>query len=107
MSKDKDEEYQKVIAIINEAKKTNTKELRLSYKKLSEIPAEVGELLQLEVLDISNNTLVVLPNFIGKLKNLKKLIANNNWIVNISENLGQLIKLQLLWVAVVAVKQPL
>ncbi len=96
MSKDTDEDYQKVIALIKETLKTNAKELRLSYKKLSKIPDEVGELLQIEVLDISNNTLAVLPNFIGKLKKLKKLVANNNWIESLPENLGELINLRLL-----------
>jgi Leucine-rich repeat (LRR) protein len=42
------------------------------------VPAEIGQLLKLEVLDLSNNQLTGLPNELGNLKNLKTFNISGN-----------------------------
>ena len=42
------------------------------------VPAEIGQLSKLEVLDLSNNQLTGLPNELGNLKNLKTLNISGN-----------------------------
>ena len=44
------------------------------------VPAEIGQLEKLEVLDLSNNNLTGLPNELGNLKNLRVLnLAGNKY----------------------------
>lgn len=44
------------------------------------VPAEVGQLSKLEILDLSNNQLTGLPYELGNLKNLKRLkLSGNNY----------------------------
>ncbi|MEK7600537.1 MAG: leucine-rich repeat domain-containing protein [Patescibacteria group bacterium] len=57
----------------------NLKVLNLSNNTFSGVPAEIGQLTNLEVLDLSNNKITGLPNELG---NLSKLIT-----LNISGNL--------------------
>lgn len=52
--------------------------LDLSDNNFTGVPAEVGALTHLEVLDLSNNQLTGLPYEIGNLKNLKKLDVSGN-----------------------------
>ena len=42
------------------------------------VPAEIGKLQKLEVLDLSNNQITGLPNELGNLKNLKTLNLSGN-----------------------------
>lgn len=51
----------------------NLRVLNLSDNNFTGIPAEVGQLSQLEVLDVSNNPITGLPHEIGNLQNLKVL----------------------------------
>jgi len=44
------------------------------------VPAEIGQLKYLEILDLSNNELTGLPNELGNLQNLKTLnLSGNNY----------------------------
>ncbi len=52
---------------------SNLRVLDLSDNTFTGVPAEVGQLSKLEILDLSNNPLTGLPNEIGNLKNLKVL----------------------------------
>ncbi|MBS9769588.1 MAG: leucine-rich repeat domain-containing protein, partial [Trichodesmium erythraeum GBRTRLIN201] len=58
---------------IQEAKYQKLKWLYLSGCKLTEVPGDVWELEQLEVLDLGSNELTSLPESIGKLSNLTSL----------------------------------
>ncbi len=60
----------------------NLKILNASDNQMTGVPAEVGRLQNLEVLDLSNNQLTGLPNELGNLKNLKTLnLSGNNYSV--------------------------
>ena len=56
----------------------NLKVLNASNNLMTGVPAEVGQLQKLEVLDLSNNQLTGLPNELGNLKNLKTLNLSGN-----------------------------
>ncbi|OGZ67445.1 MAG: hypothetical protein A3D35_00450 [Candidatus Staskawiczbacteria bacterium RIFCSPHIGHO2_02_FULL_34_9] len=58
----------------------NLKVLNASNNSMTGVPAEVGKLQKLEILDLSNNQLTGLPNELGNLKNLKTLnLAGNSY----------------------------
>ena len=44
------------------------------------VPAEVGQLNKLEILDLSNNQLTGLPHELGNLQNLKTLNLTGNQV---------------------------
>lgn len=55
----------------------------LSFRGLSELPTELFEFKNLEILDISHNNISSLPRDFIKLKNLKELYIGSNNISNI------------------------
>ena len=58
----------------------NLKVLNLSNNNFTGVPAEIGQLQNLEVLDLSNNNLTGLPYELGNLSNLKALnLKGNNY----------------------------
>lgn len=58
----------------------NLKVLNLSNNKFTGVPAEIGQLKNLEVLNLSNNLLTGLPNELGNLSKLKLLdLSGNNY----------------------------
>jgi len=56
----------------------NLRILDLSDNQFTGLPAEIGQLTSLEVLDISNNQLTGLPHELGNLSNLKQLNLSGN-----------------------------
>lgn len=56
----------------------NLKVLNLSHNQMTGVPAEIGQLSGLEVLDLSYNQLTGLPYELGNLQNLKTLVLTGN-----------------------------
>lgn len=73
---------------------TNLQELVMSRCKLSILDARIGELTQLQRLDVSANHLVVLPESICRLVHLKELIINRNIIAALPEGIGNMESLE-------------
>ncbi|MGD1703134.1 leucine-rich repeat domain-containing protein, partial [Dapis sp. BLCC M229] len=76
-------------------KKLNKLDLSGSYSskndaKLAEIPGDVWELEQLEILDLSGNQLTSIPESISQLSNLTRLDLSYNQLTSIPELISQL-----------------
>jgi hypothetical protein len=67
--------------------------LILSDQHLTELPAAIGTLTNLQVLALENNGLIQLPSEIGKLKNLGKLLLATNKLTTLPPEIGNLTKL--------------
>ncbi len=65
---------------------TNIRILTLSNNFLNEIPAEINNLLSLEVLDLSCNTITEITNN-SNLKNLKELNLSSNRLNGVNDNI--------------------
>ena len=63
-------------------------------KRLTSVPKEIGQLTNLQELDLNHNNLTSLPKEIGQLTNLKYLNLNYNKLKSIPKEIGQLINLQ-------------
>ncbi|NEO57234.1 MAG: GTPase, partial [Okeania sp. SIO3B5] len=88
---------------IQAAKDNKLKELNLSNdyssrddEKLTEIPTQVWELEQLEVLNLSGNQLTTLPESISQLINLTRLYLSGNQLTTLPESISQLTNLTML-----------
>jgi internalin A len=78
------------------------KELRGLYiwrNRLTELPDDIGELGQLDKLDVSKNCLGALPESIRRLSQLRGLYAQNNELREVPEGIGQLRQLQWLYLS--------
>ncbi|MEH2290202.1 COR domain-containing protein, partial [Nostoc sp.] len=73
---------------------TNLQSLHLSSNQLSSLPAEFGQLTNLQSLDLNNNQLSSLPAEFGQLTNLQSLDLNNNQLSSLPAEFGQLTNLQ-------------
>ena len=73
-------------------------ELYLGANKLREIPAEIGNLKELRLLDISNNELVHLPTSMKKLDYLEKLYLGYNKLTALPTEIGDLTNLKEMYV---------
>ncbi len=67
--------------------------LVLSQNMLTELPPEVGELVQLSSLDVCENRLIRLPDSICRLSHLSSLRARNNCLEGLPETIGEMKKL--------------
>ena len=63
----RDEAYREAEKIIEEARQSGATELYLQGMNLTELPETLWELNQLQLLDLSHNTLTILPDSIGQL----------------------------------------
>lgn len=65
--------------------------------KITQIPDWVGELVNLEVLDLSGNAIEVVPKSIAQLQKLRQLYLHNNELVFVDGSVAQLNNLEVLW----------
>ena len=79
----------------------NTKKLKNKYyiikninNQLTNLPNEIGQLINLQDFNCSYNQLTNLPNEIGQLINLKTILCFNNQLTDLPNEIGQLINLQ-------------
>jgi len=68
--------------------------LDLSFQKLSKLPEEIGNYVNLRYLDLSDNELSVLPPKIGELTNLTTLRLNENQFTSLPAEIGKLTNLK-------------
>ena len=83
----------KIIGLIKKAARTGQTELDLSGNQLSELPAEIGQLVNLTTLNLRGNQLSELPAEIGQLVNLTTLHLSGNQLSGLPAEIGQLVNL--------------
>jgi internalin A len=86
-------EKDKVLQKIEKAARDRESMLDLSGSKLTELPAELGQLKNLTTLSLSYNQLTELPAELGQLKNLTTLSLSYNQLTELPAELGQLTNL--------------
>jgi len=79
---------------IEKAKVEQATNLDLSEMALNTLPASIGELKELKVLNLAKNNLQSLPIEIGRLKNLQTLNLWNNSLHDLPREFGQLKNLE-------------
>lgn len=72
----------------------NLNVLDLSKNKIKEFPKRIGEFKYLQELNISRNKIEVVTKELGQLKHLKKFEANQNGLVSIPPEIRNLKKLE-------------
>jgi hypothetical protein len=87
-----------IIEIIFQAANSQASTLNLSNKEIQDLPSEIGQLHNLESLQINFNQLSSLPSEIGQLKNLISLGIISNNLVQLPPEIGLLSNLEYLHV---------
>jgi internalin A len=72
-------------------------ELNLSYNQLNTLPEAIGQLSKLKVLNLTHNRLSTLPEAIGQLSELKKLHLSGNQLSTLPEAMQSLKTLEELY----------
>ncbi|HLO16335.1 MAG TPA: COR domain-containing protein [Anaerolineales bacterium] len=90
---DSEEGYKIALSEIEKAAITGVRELNLSMLKLAQLPAEIGQLVNLASLNLSDNELETLPAEVGQLVNLTSLNLSNNALQRLPAAIGQLVNL--------------
>ncbi|MBO1349858.1 MAG: leucine-rich repeat domain-containing protein [Hormoscilla sp. GUM202] len=70
--------------------------LDLNKLDLTEVPEAIGQLANLQKLELKENQITNLPEAIGQLVNLRVLNVRGNQITSLPEAIGRLVKLQVL-----------
>ena len=86
----RDEAYRKAEERIEEARRLKATEFHLRGLKLTELPASLGQLTELQSLILSGNQLTYLPEFVTSLTKLETLILSGNQLKSLPESIGQL-----------------
>jgi internalin A len=86
-----------LLAVIAQAAREEWTELDLSWEGIPELPAEIGQLTNLQTLKLCHNKLTSLPESIGQLTNLRELNFFGNHLVSLPESIGQLTNLRELY----------
>ena len=94
----KDAGFKRAKRRITAALRERATELDLSHMGLTALPAEIGQLVNLQTLRLDGNKLTALPAEIGQLVNLQELNLNNNQLIirTLPAEIGQLVNLQTL-----------
>jgi Leucine-rich repeat (LRR) protein len=83
-----------ILDLIQKARETKATRLNLSNRKLTKLPPEIGQLIELQVLWLNDNQLEHLPPEIGQLQNLRRLRLHNNRLTSLPPEIGQLTELR-------------
>ncbi|MDM8531940.1 leucine-rich repeat domain-containing protein [Anaerolineales bacterium HSG25] len=75
----------------------NLQLLELDYLRLKYLPPEIGQLQNLQTLNVNGNSGLILPSEIGQLKNLQTLAAGNSHGLTLPPEIGQLQNLRYLY----------
>ncbi|MBW7990494.1 MAG: GTP-binding protein [Planctomycetes bacterium] len=86
-----------LLKIIEEAARDGRAELDLSDMGIESLPAEIGQLTNLKVLDLYHNQLTSIAEEIGQLINLTGLDLSQNQLTSVPKELGQLTNLTRLY----------
>lgn len=89
-----DLEWNKIKTIPEIGQLTNLQRLNLRGNEINEIPLEIEKLIKLKYLSLDMNHLIKIPQEIGKLTSLKMFWLRNNYIKEISPDIGKLSNLE-------------
>lgn len=81
---------EQLLRVISGAAKAGITQLDLSYRQLTSLPPQIGELTRLTALDLCGNDLVTLPPEIGRLEHLEHLDVRHNRLVAFPAEIGGL-----------------
>ena len=87
-------DQRELLQTIAQAAREGWTELDLRYHGLTELPPEIGQLTQLQSLNLWDNQLTALPPEIGQLTQLQSLILRVNQLMVLPPEIGQLTQLQ-------------
>ena len=82
-----------LIRVIEKAAREGAESLGLSYKRITQLPKQIGQLVNLQTLDLHNNHLSTLPEQIGQLASLQSLYLDGNQLERLPRSIGKLKKL--------------
>ena len=83
----------------------NLQILNLNQNQIKEVPKEIGKLVNLRILNLCTNQIKEIPKKIGKLAKLRELYMHTNQIKEISLKIGKLVNLQRLYLCENQIKE--